>query len=306
MGQTQSHEGNQSPAAAMPAQHPIQQIAFTFLQSWGKTADIDLEDLTDSTKFKWRDYLGSLPEPTQSVVLQLDVTEFHIAKIGMGISGPIYIVTRSDGSQVHLHPQSNCETDVMYVDRKGPRYYGHLARKEPWPDGCCGPPVAECKCRLCPDLPAERHGQPTAGVIATAAGMGSGLTDLMTNADARSRLEAMDVPPGRDLDLSDGTTFPWVRWVHNQPAIVKEFAGGVTKFSAACITFTRRTGAFEVSGQVFRMDRLDAPPLALLPGNKSVAISLLVTDEWGTYPVDHAMQNNSEEVYMKAVRNVAA
>ena len=287
-----------------------------FLEEWRLDANLCLEDLTYSDRFPWGDYLLSLPAPSKSIVLGPGVTAFQIARIsdvpwinGMALSrlGRVdYFVTRSDTSQVRLHPHKTDDANVVYVDRCGPTYFGHLARREPWPIGYWGRPVTECICRLCPDLPAERHGQPTAGVIATAAGMGSGLTDLMTNADARSRLEAMDVPPGRDLDLSDGTTFPWVRWVHNQPAIVKEFAGGVTKFSAACITFTRRTGAFEVSGQVFRMDRLDAPPLALLPGNKSVAISLLVTDEWGTYPVDHAMQNNSEEVYMKAVRNVAA
>ena len=299
MGQTQSHEGNQSPAAAMPAQHPIQQIAFTFLQSWGKTADIDLEDLTDSTKFKWRDYLGSLPEPTQSVVLQLDVTKFHIAKIGMGISGPIYIVTRSDGSQVHLHPQSNCETDVMYVDRKGPRYYGHLARKEPWPDGCCGPPVAECKCRLCPDLPAERHGQPTAAVIATDAGLRSGLTDIMTNKEALSWLEQCLLVPNHASDLSDGVAFPWVRWIFNQQNILATIGEGVTKFSVACITFTSPKTA---SGVVFIMDRLHpAGPIALLPQRYQTYVSRIVTDDHGTHLVDGAMQKASELVYNKAV-----
>ena len=64
------------------------------------------------------------------------------------------------------------------------------------------------------------------------------------------------------------------------------------------------TTSLSVSGLVFHMDRLDAPPLALLPGNKLVPSSLLVTDEWGTYPFDAAMQNTSEEVCRQAVRNV--
>jgi len=166
--------------------------------------------------------------------------------------------------------------------------------------------VEECICRLCPDLPAERHGQPTAAVIATAAGMKSGLTDIMTNADALTRLRNMDVLPGRDIDLSDGVVFPWVRWVFNQPSIVALFAHGVTKFSAACITWRHRTTSPEVVGLVFRMGRLDAAPLALLPGSKRVSISVLVTDDWGTYPVVPAMQEAAADVYRWAVHNAAA
>jgi hypothetical protein len=60
----------------------------------------------------------------------------------------------------------------------------------------------------------------------------------------------------------------------------------------------------EVVGLVFRMDRLDARPLALLPGLKRVSCSDLVTDAWGTYPFDSSMQDASEVVYNNAARNV--
>ena len=97
------------------------------------------------------------------------------------------------------------------------------------------------------------------------------------------------VNPRNEIDLSDGLVFPWVRWVHHQPQIKNQLAGGVTKFCSVIIGFvSRRTGA-AVTGRIFRMDRLDAPPLALLPGYKSG--SELVTDNYCTYPAMIAMQD---------------
>ena len=280
-----------------------------FLEEWRLDANLCLEDLTYSDRFPWGDYLLSLPAPSKSIVLGPGVTAFQIARIsdvpwinGMALSrlGRVdYFVTRSDTSQVRLHPHKTDDANVVYVDRCGPTYFGHLARREPWPIGYWGRPVTECICRLCPDLPAERHGQPTAAVIATDAGLRSGLTDIMTNKEALSWLEQCLLVPNHASDLSDGVAFPWVRWIFNQQNILATIGEGVTKFSVACITFTSPKTA---SGVVFIMDRLHpAGPIALLPQRYQTYVSRIVTDDHGTHLVDGAMQKASELVYNKAV-----
>jgi len=276
---------------------------------------VSAEDLTDGNIFPWGDYVMNLPEPTQHDVLGPGITKFEIVRIsGVEDTSSIvvkdlgrvdFFVTRADRTQVRLHPHQHKHAQLLYVDRPGPKYWGHLARRTPWPAGCWGATAEQSTCRLCPDLPAERQGLPTADVIATVAGMpdkpgnagqpgGTELADRMTHAVASVELQKLIFEnPNNEIDLSDGTVFPWVRWLHHQPQIKNQLASGVTKFCAVIIGFvSRRTGA-AVKGRIFRMDRLDAPPLALLPGYKSG--SELVTDNYGTYPAMDAMQDALEK-----------
>jgi hypothetical protein len=132
-------------------------------------------------------------------------------------------------------------------------------------------------------------------VIATAEGM-AGLADLMDDAAASEALKDIYFGATDEVDLSDGLLFPWVRWIYHQPKIVKEMSGGVTKFAAVRTAFQRYQGGPEIAGRVFRMDRLDRGPLALFPGLKSG--SLLLTDQWGTYPESKAMQDKSEDIHV--------
>jgi hypothetical protein len=273
--------------------------ALAFLKHWHSDTSCRTVDLTSGEHFPlWGHYLLNLPEPCQGTVLGPGVTQFQVVKyFGVPLRYSIkayyphqadFLVKRSDGSQVLLNPHRTAQ--VLYVDRRGPKYFGELARRDPPPAGCWGVSEDQAICRLCPELMAERDGQPTADVIATAAGMEGGLTDPMTNKEASAWLCNLELIPGQEVDLSDGTVFPWVQWIHNQPTIVQQFAGGVLKFVAVCITFEGRFTR-RVVGKVFRMDRLAAPPLALLPGRKNVSSSELVTDHWGTYPFYGSMQD---------------
>jgi len=92
-----------------------------------------VEDLTDGRRFSWGEYLLSFPGPMQGVVLGPGVTEFHIKRISWILRASIievievvdleladYFVTRSDGSQVRLHPYENSFVSIVYVDRPRP------------------------------------------------------------------------------------------------------------------------------------------------------------------------------------------
>lgn len=320
---TEAHSRTASPAspitllsleAVRVQQWQGRRVARSFLEAWRQDTNNITEDLSHTNSFPWASYLLNHVQPIQGAVLGPGVTRFEIKRVA-GVSGTSsmytttqgrvdYFVTRSDFSQVRLHPHRYDTADlyVLYVDRPGPIYYGHLARQTPWPDGCWGTPLGQSTCRLCPELPAERHGQLTADVIATAAGMEGGLADLMTNADATAALETLDLSPGQEINLSDGKVFPWVRWISKQPTIVNEFAGGVTKFAAVCFKFKgRRTGA-DIVGRAFLMHTLEAQPLALLPGLTGMSISRLVTDHWGTYPAEVSSQILMEEIYLNTTR----
>ncbi len=106
-------------------------------------------------------------------------------------------------------------------------------------------------------------------MIATAEGF-IDLHDIVTNTEAQEALRSFALSQDQELDLSAGDRFPWVLWVHHQPAIMDHIRGsrGITQFLAVDFSLVDEKGR-SVTAQAFQMDLQrdlkDNISLALIP-----------------------------------------
>ena len=250
-----------------------------FLAWWCRTSHLPSENLTDSIVFPWGRYLMGMANQEAVVGNKASVIKFYVADVP-GVADPcnpgdslsVFIALRADGSQVRIQPHRDQSALLLYLDRPGPSYHGHLARTKPWPPGYWGTIEEESQCLLCPRSGPERSSCADIDVIATADGM-IHLHDIMTTLEAQSALLSLELRQDEELDLSSGDRFPWVLWVHHQPEIMQIIrdSSGVTYFSAVDFSFMREETL--VKAQAFQLELQDGPSLALIPVGGDLTIA---------------------------------
>lgn len=239
--------------------------AYSFLLQWGLNTNHKSQDLTDSKDFLWGFYVLGLE--SLWAVVGPGINKFFIAEVPH-ISDPrsrtrslvAFVALRSDNSQVRIHPRNNCRPDVVFVDPPRLDYLGHLAREvKPSPDSLAAG-----------SLLVSTAGEPI-DVIATRGGMRT-LYDTVTNAEARAALDGLQLVVNTQIDLSDGSKFPWPCWVRCNPDLMEDDLAqclGVVKFSAVAFSFPRGSGGAPCGGrndietQAFRID-LKGPDTSVL------------------------------------------
>ena len=229
--------------------------ASEFLEYWGRTSDSTCDDITACVAFSWRGYVLGLQRRHE--VIGPGVSKFFVAEI-THLSDPerrtrslvAFIVLRVDGSQVRiqLHGHHRSPT-LLYVDRPGPRYYGHIARDISWPRG------KHAECQLLPGATTGALSDDTRNAIVIKEGW-KGLYDTVTNVEARTCLAACHLVPDQVLDLSDGALFPWVSWVHDKEEIMEVIRSGtgVVNFAAAAFNFHWARRQSYVTAVAFRIE----------------------------------------------------
>ena len=262
------------------------EAAADYLAWWGSATPFMSENITRSIQFQWGRYVMGMSQSAAVVGSAGGIVKFYVVEIP-GVSDPsnsgncllAFIAWRSDGSQVRIHPRTNQPALLLYVDRPGPDYQGHLARRTPWPPGYWRTPLTEAECRLCPRLGAEIYGLINYGVIATADGFDD-LHDIVTNIEAEAALQSFDFSRDHELDLSQGDLFPWVLWVHHQAAIMAEIRQnrGITKFAAIMFGFDAREGS-HVKARAFQIVFYGGHSLSLVLARGVLTIAPMTTAE---------------------------
>ena len=255
--------------------------AADFLASWCRTSGYAAANLTASTVFPWGRYVLGIAKREEVVGNEGGIIKFYIAEVP-GVADPcnpddnliVFIACRADGSQVRIQPHRDQPALVLYLDRLGPAYRGHLARTTPWPPWpqSWGPPPYEGECRLCPRYGPEPCSWASLGVIATADGL-MNLHDIVTTLEAQSARLSLELCTGQELDLCSGERFPWALWVHHQPEVMQIIgdSNGVTYFGAVDFSFMREGSL--VKAQAFQIDMEEGTSLALIPVDRVLTIA---------------------------------
>lgn len=160
-------------------------------------------DISDSrlSPFTWKGFIDSLPISTREQVEGSGITRFVMkarADNTLTASSPVidFIAYQADGTAVRIHPHG-ARVDVCYLEspQSNPWYKGELARTEKRSVGLA-------------------LGSPRPDVVrCTLAGL-CGLADGIGRPAARAFLESVGVDEGV-VDLTDGSRFPWPRWLNH-------------------------------------------------------------------------------------------
>jgi hypothetical protein len=222
-----------------------------FLDEWGRTSKRKSEDLTKSANLLWGFYMLGLDTCVDAV--GPGIVRFFIAQVPH-VSDPdcrtrslvAFVAWRSDGSQVRINSGRASGDRLLYIDKVGPNYFGHLARTHYDPD----------ECSLAPGAPM--------GVIANKKGL-TNLYDTVTDAEAQAALYGLQLNQDTHVDLSDGIVFPWPLWVHHNSEIMEVIGPntGVLKVSAIACNIPLMSKMEDIKAVAFRIDLLK-PPLSLL------------------------------------------